>query len=290
MGPRTAWYARANSDHSRDAVPNSVAFCETTPIQGTVSDCHHPLGLGSCRVCPLERRRISYRITARPSASSKRACASGPMPALTAVQTSAQQSRLDGFIATIGTDLMAASAPSRPSPASPGTTVGLQDSCFGRALDRSDLRPSARRVNQVLGLKFGAFRRASAHHEFARGPLNPKNACIKLESFMLEYQVRWFTYDNCCTIASGARFGFARSASFGGSRRPVRAHDPAHGGQRWGHTRQCRFADQAGQRPGECWRRINWRRRLQSRRRAGRAPAKCDRRRAPCGLARERGR
>jgi hypothetical protein len=40
------------------------------------------------------------------------------MPALTAVQTSAQQSRLDGFIATIGTDLMAASAPSRPSPAS----------------------------------------------------------------------------------------------------------------------------------------------------------------------------
>jgi hypothetical protein len=66
MGPRTAWYARANSDHSRDAVPDSVAFCETTPIQGTVSDCRHPLGLGSCRVCPLERRRISHRITARP--------------------------------------------------------------------------------------------------------------------------------------------------------------------------------------------------------------------------------
>ena len=34
-------------------------------------------------------------------------------------QTNAQQSCLDGFIATIGTDLMAASAPSRPSAASP---------------------------------------------------------------------------------------------------------------------------------------------------------------------------
>ena len=33
-------------------------------------------------------------------------------------QTNAQQSCLDGFIATIGTDLMAASAPNRPSAAS----------------------------------------------------------------------------------------------------------------------------------------------------------------------------
>jgi hypothetical protein len=77
MGRRTARYARANLDHSRDAVPNSVAFCETTPIQGTVSDCDHPLGFGSRRVCPLELRQISYRMTARPSASSKRACVRG---------------------------------------------------------------------------------------------------------------------------------------------------------------------------------------------------------------------
>jgi hypothetical protein len=48
----------------------------------------------------------------------KRACVREAYPALTAVQTSAQQSSLDGYIATIGTDLMAASAPSRPSPAS----------------------------------------------------------------------------------------------------------------------------------------------------------------------------
>ncbi len=41
--------ARANSDYSRDAAHKSVAFYETTPIQGTVSDCHH-VGLGSCRV------------------------------------------------------------------------------------------------------------------------------------------------------------------------------------------------------------------------------------------------
>jgi hypothetical protein len=35
------------------------------------------------------------------------------MPGLTAAQTNAQQSCLDGFIATIGADLMAAPAPSR---------------------------------------------------------------------------------------------------------------------------------------------------------------------------------
>ena len=262
MGPRTAWYARANSDHSRDAVPDSVAFCETTPIQGTVSDCRHPLGLGSCRVCPLERRQISYRITARPSASSKRACASGPMPALTAVQTSAQQSRLDGFIATIGTDLMAASAPSRPSPAShwaPAAepndlAVSIRDFVLRAGLSivwasTAKLHPSCQPGCSGLEIRPLLQRRLADTREFAREPLNPKNTCIKLESFMLQYQERWFTYDNCCTIASGARFGFARSASFGRSRRPVRAHDPAHGGQRWGHTRQCRFADQAGQRP-----------------------------------------
>jgi hypothetical protein len=174
MGPRTAWYARANSDHSRDAVPDSVAFCETTPIQGTVSDCRHPLGLGSCRVCPLERRRISHRITARPERSSKRACASGPMPALTAVQTSAQQSRLDGFIATIGTDLMAESAPSRPSPASRWAptaepndlAVSIRDLCFGRGSRLfGHLRTSStRRANQdALALKFGPFTEAPAH-------------------------------------------------------------------------------------------------------------------------------
>ena len=224
------------------------------------------------------------------------------MPALTAVQTSAQQSRLDGFIATIGEDLMAASAPSRPSPASHWSpmaepndlAVSIQDFVLraGLSIVRASTSSCTRRVNEgALGLKFGPFcRDASPTPEFAREPLNPKNTCIKLESFMLQYQVRWLTYDNCCTIASGARFGFARSASFGGSRRPVRAHNPAHGGQRWGHTRQCRFADQAGQRPAECWRRINWRRRLESRRREGRAPTKCDRRRAPGRLARERGR
>jgi hypothetical protein len=53
--------------------------------------------------------------TARPSASSKPACANGLMPAPTTAQTNGQQSCLDGFIATIGTDPMAASAPSRPS-------------------------------------------------------------------------------------------------------------------------------------------------------------------------------
>ena len=56
--------------------------------------------------------------TARPSASSKPACANGPMPGPMTAQTNAQQNCLDGFIATIGTDLMAASAPSRPSAAS----------------------------------------------------------------------------------------------------------------------------------------------------------------------------
>jgi transposase InsO family protein len=62
--------------------------------------------------------------TARPSASSKQACANGLRPAPTTAQTNAQQSCLDGFIATIGTDPMAASAPSRPSAAShwTGTT------------------------------------------------------------------------------------------------------------------------------------------------------------------------
>ena len=62
--------------------------------------------------------------TARPSASSKRACVSGLMPAPTTVQINARQSWLDGFIAIIGIDPIAVSAPSRPSAAlhSTGTT------------------------------------------------------------------------------------------------------------------------------------------------------------------------
>jgi hypothetical protein len=120
--------------------PQERSFLRNNPIQGAVSDCHHPLGFGSRRVCPLERRQISYRMTARPIASSKRACVRGPVPALTALQTSAQQSRLDGFIATLGTDLMAASAPSRPSPASHWAPMAEPTispsqygiSCFGR--------------------------------------------------------------------------------------------------------------------------------------------------------------
>jgi hypothetical protein len=62
------------------------------------------------RFAPLS----SYWIMARSSASSKRACVSGLMPAPTAAQTNAQQSCLDGFTATIGTDPMAASDPTRP--------------------------------------------------------------------------------------------------------------------------------------------------------------------------------
>ena len=64
--------------------------------------------------------------TARPSASSKRACVRGLMPAPTTVQTNAQQSWLDGFIAIIGIDPIAVSAPSRPSAALhwTGTTCG----------------------------------------------------------------------------------------------------------------------------------------------------------------------
>ena len=46
---------QVNSDHLRDPAHDSVAFRETTPIEGAVSDRHHPLGLGSCDVRPLKR-------------------------------------------------------------------------------------------------------------------------------------------------------------------------------------------------------------------------------------------
>jgi hypothetical protein len=69
MGTEDSPVCVANSDHSRDAAHNSVAFCETTPIQGTISDCHHPLGHAVCRVCPLKRLAHVFGDAARiPSA------------------------------------------------------------------------------------------------------------------------------------------------------------------------------------------------------------------------------
>ena len=57
--------------------------------------------------------------------SSKRACANGPMPGPMTAQTNAQQSCLDGFIATIGTD--------------PHGSIGSKPPISRLALDRNNL-------------------------------------------------------------------------------------------------------------------------------------------------------
>ena len=62
--------------------------------------------------------RIRPRPTARPSASSKRACANGPTPKLICTPISAPQSCRSGCIATIGTGPMVACKPRHPSAAS----------------------------------------------------------------------------------------------------------------------------------------------------------------------------
>ncbi len=58
---------------------------------------------------------IRPRPTARPSASSRPACANGPMPRLTTPQQNAPPNCQDGFTATIGTALMLVSTQSHPS-------------------------------------------------------------------------------------------------------------------------------------------------------------------------------
>jgi transposase InsO family protein len=70
------------------------------------------LGLKHIRTKPYTPRR-----TARPSASSRPACANGPMLAPTIPHTNAPPSCRDGSAATIGTGLMAVSAQGHPSAA-----------------------------------------------------------------------------------------------------------------------------------------------------------------------------
>ena len=84
--------------------------------------------------------------TARPSASSKPACANGLMPAPTTAQTNGQQSCLDGFIATIGTDpwqhrLQAAHQPPRTGPEQPVEAPQLASSASAIPTTAQNLSP-----------------------------------------------------------------------------------------------------------------------------------------------------
>src|SRR6516162_8204588 len=112
--------------------PRPPARCVTPPVRRQTGVVNRHLGIG-----PTTARAISLgtspqparsspsntsepsltrpKLTARLSASSKRACASGPMPVPITPRTNAQPSCPDGFTATTGTDLMPVSAQSPPS-------------------------------------------------------------------------------------------------------------------------------------------------------------------------------
>ena len=102
-----AYYASLGVKVERVVTDNGSCY-----LSRTFGQTCKKLGLKHIRTKPYTPRR-----TVRPSASSRPACANGPMPAPTTPHMNAPPSCRNGFTATIGTGLMAVSAQGPPSAA-----------------------------------------------------------------------------------------------------------------------------------------------------------------------------